>query len=562
MALNKTFTGSIIDKDGVGIAGIDVSAYHYESNVWKTTYNTGSESQYSVNGGDGDWLTQTGSMSSGDTVLLKLETTEVDPLDRQFALLEVTMDSSDVYVNDIQLLNCQPPNVTGLWSVSSAVDGDSTFDNTAVGGLVTTYVGRINAVETALTNFNDNYSFPYDGNLMLHVESHFGQDIFNDRLGVTEIAFDWVSSGTHTVDDYTHTYTTVSDTMEDDTTVEVKVTNSKGQIVTDILAMQIRYNTPVPDVVWTPNNPTVIDVFTVTGAVSDVDSRITDIHWQFDEVTVANNTTLDYNWIQDLGDTYIETRKISADITWDDGFNSHTIAYEEIVSTENQAPIFTVDVTTNGDENDNDKTFTPVGLTDPDGDDANLELRWEIYYKTPFDNLWKLVQDNGYPSTPNLGAKQWIFTVSGDYKVISIAKDGSGLETEVESLISFNTLVGGGANSGRIKLNNNVWQLIAIPVEGQNINDYFLNNVEAQIQIYDDTKDIEDVIEVVNAYPGHLDKFLSYVPGVTSTASENNFTLTVDDGSVKEVVGFWVKTKDYKLITGGDDIIFEWDQSD
>jgi len=501
-------------------------------------------------------------MSSGDTVLLKLESTEVDPLDRQFALLEVTMDSSDVYVNNIQLMDCQVPNVAGLWSLSSAVDGGATFDNSGAGGSSTTYIGRINALETASTNFNDNYSWTYDGNTMQHVESYIGQDIFSDRLGVAEIAFDWTASGTHTVDDTTHTYTTISATAEDDTIVEVKVTNDKGQIVTDTLAMQIRYNTPVADVTWTPENPTVIDTFTVTADITDVDSTITDIHYQFDGATIANNTTLDYSWVQDLGDTFIATRTISSDVTWNDGFNSHTIEYDETVTAENQAPTFTVDVAVVGDENDNNRTFTPVDLVDPDGDDGLLELKWRIEYKTPFDNLWKVVQDNGYPSTPNLGQKQWIFTVSGDYRITAIAKDGSGLETEVANEVTFETLAGGGTATGRIKLNNNVWQLIAIPVEGHNVNDYFLNNIEAQIQTYDGSKDITDVIEVVNAYPGHLDKFLSYVPGVTSEVSESNFTLTVDDGSVKEVVGFWVKMKDYKTITGGDDIIFEWNQAD
>lgn len=501
-------------------------------------------------------------MSSGDTVLLKLETTEVDPLDRQFALLEVIMDSSAVYVNDIQLMDCQVPNVSGLWTLSSAVDGGVTFDNTTAGGSAATYIGRVNALETASTNFNDDYSWVYGGNTLMHVESYVGQDIFSDRIGVAEIAFDWVQDGAFVVDDTTHTYAAISSSTENDTLIEVKVTNDKGQIVTDVLNLQLRYNTPVPDITWTPDEPGVLDTFVITGAITDVDNSITGISWKFDDIEVASNTVLDYSWTQDLGTTYVPSYVISADTSWSDGFTVHTIEYTETVTMTNTAPTFTVDVGIVGEESDNNRTFTPINVTDPDGDDGLLEMKWTIEYKTPFDNLWKEVQDTGYPATPNLGQKQWIFTVSGDYRITTTVKDSYGLETELVNEVSFETLAGGGKANGRIRLNNNVWQLIAIPVEGKNVNDYFLNDIEAQLQTYDGTKNITDIIEVTNSYPGHLDVFRSFVPGVTNPASENNFSLVVDDGSIKEVVGMWVKMKDYHALTGGEDIIFEWDQLD
>ena len=500
-------------------------------------------------------------MNSGDTVLLKLETTESDPLDRQFALLKVVMTSDDTYVNDIQLKACQEPNVANLWSLYSVVDGSTTFDNTDAGGDANTYIGRINAEESAINNFNDEYSWDYNGNTMLHVYNLVGVDVFSDRLGIDTIQYDWTNDGTF-VDDTANTYTEISSSDHNDNIVSVQVTNKKGQVVNNSLYLQLRYNTPVPDITWTPENPSVADDFNITGAIEDVDSVITNIEWKFDDETVDNNTTLDYTWAQDLGDTYIATRLISADTTWNDGFNSHTIEYDETVTTTNLAPTFTIDVTVNGDDNDNDRIFTPVNLTDPDGDDADLELRWTIEYKTPFNNLWTMVQDLGYPSTPNLDQKEWIFSVSGDYKVTAIAKDGSGLETRVETVVSFETLAGGGQATGRIKLNNNVWQLIAIPVQAKNVHDYFLNNIEAQLQTYDGDKTISDAIEVVNAYMGHEDKFRSFVPGVTNTSSPSNFPLTVDDGTVKEIVGFWVKMKDYYAITNNEPIIFNWDQAD
>jgi len=110
---------------------------------------------------------------------------------------------------------------------------------------------------------------------------------------------------------------------------------------------------------------------------------------------------------------------------------------------------------------------------------------------------------------------------------------------------------------GKILLNNNSWQLIAIPVRDVNVKDYFIDEIDRIIKTYDDTKSVDDVIVRVSSCPGHLDNFLTYVVGKTPYSNQGNFDLVMEDNNVQEITAFWVKVKDYKKITK-EDIVYEW----
>ena len=480
MALNITFQGNMFDKDGIALTEVIAKGFHKESNSWTTVdYDFGVESQYNMNLGDSQWLGQDGTVNSGDTVLLVLETKELDPLDRQFVMYEIVLTTDSTYIQDVQLRDCQSPVITGLWSLSSGIDGTDTFANVADSNIITS-IGRINDLVTTITNFNDDSSWVYETATLYQVESWLGEDIFSDRLSIDLIEFDWTENDAFVTTD-THTYTLISQSAFESTQVEVKATNQKGLSVTNILKIQIRYNTPVADMTWDPLEPSVLDNFSVTAANADIDSRVVSISYKFDTVEIANNAVLDYTWSQDLGTVYQPQHTTSGDITWNDGFSELTIVHQETLDMTNNPPSFTLVQEIVGIEADNDVRFIPTDLTDPDGDDAELELKWLIEYQTPFDNTYKVVHNPGYPATPNLTLKEWIFEISGDYRITATAKDAFGLETAVESLVSFETGTSC-SGSGSIRLNNNNWQLISLPVPGKNVNDYFLNKVEAILQ--------------------------------------------------------------------------------
>jgi len=119
-----------------------------------------------------------------------------------------------------------------------------------------------------------------------------------------------------------------------------------------------------------------------------------------------------------------------------------------------------------------------------------------------------------------------------------------------------------GSHSGAILLNYNIgsstWQQIAIPVAGVNVKEYFIDAIDAMIKTYDPTKSVTDVIERVSAYPGQINKFLTYIPGVTPVTAAGNFALMLSDNNNVEITAFWVKIKDYGVITNNTSLVFNW----
>ena len=99
-----------------------------------------------------------------------------------------------------------------------------------------------------------------------------------------------------------------------------------------------------------------------------------------------------------------------------------------------------------------------------------------------------------------------------------------------------------------IQLERGVWQLIAIE-DTRTVKEAFLDKLATQQNV-----PITDLVEVCSAYPGHLNIFLSYVPGVTSITSIHNFKLLYDDQGSKEITAFWVKCKEWTHTN--DDIVF------
>lgn len=106
---------------------------------------------------------------------------------------------------------------------------------------------------------------------------------------------------------------------------------------------------------------------------------------------------------------------------------------------------------------------------------------------------------------------------------------------------------------GNILLQRGRWQLVTLPLVGK-IKDKFLLELENQAGV-----PYGDLIEVVSAYPGHINKFLSYIPGFTEDTDEENFDLIMDDNGNKEITAFWVKCKNWTHTNS--DILFNWDNT-
>lgn len=109
--------------------------------------------------------------------------------------------------------------------------------------------------------------------------------------------------------------------------------------------------------------------------------------------------------------------------------------------------------------------------------------------------------------------------------------------------------------NGTIHLQNNVWQLIAIPRTTDKVKEYFVDRLSDKYGV-----PAEDMIEICTAYFGDENRFRSYIPAVTNPLTSNNFPLVYDDNSSSEITGFWVKLKDLtNLVPDINNITLSWE---
>jgi len=108
---------------------------------------------------------------------------------------------------------------------------------------------------------------------------------------------------------------------------------------------------------------------------------------------------------------------------------------------------------------------------------------------------------------------------------------------------------------GSILLEPNRPQMIAIPVKGQRVKEYFLDKIADLIG-----KPASTVIDVVKSYPSSnasTDKFQVFKPDLSNPLSTDNFKLVQSDNNVDEITPFFVITKDF---TGT--IKYSWNAAD
>jgi len=281
MISTTSFNGNVVDESGNAI-DVWFRGYHVEQNKWSGWYTTqdqfysldlideDSNSDDEDNHPRGAWLTKDGNTNPDDHIILIFETKEADPKDRKFAIYEFQMNGSDTYNQDIQVRPCMNPLVQGRWYLESPTDGSTTFVNSDDNDRET-YIGRINEAIGAVSDFTDEKSWEYtdsdDNTITLwHKAEVGGSDVFGDRVGIDSVEYDWTEDDNF-VTDTSHTFTEISSGDDKSQEVEVRVTNKKGLVVNDVLKIQIRYNSPVADLTFSPTEPSINDTFTVKGTV-------------------------------------------------------------------------------------------------------------------------------------------------------------------------------------------------------------------------------------------------------------------------------------------------------
>ena len=402
MALNKTFTCNVIKDENDNDINCYYQGYHVRTGTWNdvklSDYN-----QYSCNLGDGDWLTQTGEVFSGDKVILVFWNSDEDTrsgLKDRLCAISITLTEDSTYVNDIQLRPKTAPQCGFTFS-----------DNTPT----------INNEISVIPSINDNFTYTYNGILHYQYREIFNELIF-DSIGNITLKYDW-DEGDSWVPDTSHTYTVINDYD-----ISQRATNSYSLSKICTQSIRVKYNPPTPCLYFDYTDPihTTEDV-TVNAQIHDDDSRITSIKHKLitrdrdnndllQDIEIDENTDKTYSYIRTI--QILQRHLFTQLIYWNDGFSSQTITYNKELHITNWCPEVAI---IKEDSTAFDKIFKQTS-SDLDGDIVSWD--WKIYFIPPFSS-GEYVEVHSYNATD---ANDWevIFSVGGNYKVQIEVQDDYG----------------------------------------------------------------------------------------------------------------------------------------
>lgn len=275
MALNITFAGYVYkNNDAIGNADIAYQAYFYKINSGSSTSKWNSKrvietsGYYSCNLGDGDWLSQTGTASDGDVVLILFwMPTTVDRLSTnmsEWGLFRVVLDGSSVYTLNAQTKVNICPNLS--WNLPTTA-----FVNSSV--LVNNYSNDIHQ-----WNFSSNTmyqrNFWYSDLMLINSISNsnysWGDSTYNNASGAANYSHTWTTPGRYSV--------------------VLSVTDSNGCTVSGIKYIDIFNDSPTLNITMTPSNPSPNEVVYFRYSGTDANNTITNISWTINDTvnTVKN----------------------------------------------------------------------------------------------------------------------------------------------------------------------------------------------------------------------------------------------------------------------------------
>jgi len=136
--LNVTFAGNLYNAISTQYIDTEVKyqALYYRQLDGYTKWNDirySESGQYNCNLGDGDWLSQNGSGSNGDKVIICFWTDNTKNRNdfnlTEWSFIEVELDGSDTYIIDVQTLNCQTPTCMFSTTGNIILDNIGTHNN-------------------------------------------------------------------------------------------------------------------------------------------------------------------------------------------------------------------------------------------------------------------------------------------------------------------------------------------------------------------------------------------------------------------------------------------------
>jgi hypothetical protein len=270
MALNITIDGFCYKGDG-SLSSSDVAyqAYFYKANAgsspskWNNTRIVENTGYYNINLGDGDWLTQDGSATSNDVVIVVFwSPTSADRLDACIELVEwscfrIILDGSSTYTTQAQVRPNICPNL--VWSLQPT-------------GLVSTSV-------TATNNSTDTHQWNFMGT------TFYQRDTWYTTLmtinAVNNSVYDWGDTTQNTypgAGNGAHSWSAPGDYD-----IELVIEDDCGCTVTGTDQIRIYNRPPVPNIIMIPADPDPDTPVNFQYSGTDVDDTITNITWLIED---------------------------------------------------------------------------------------------------------------------------------------------------------------------------------------------------------------------------------------------------------------------------------------
>ena len=330
-----TFTGKMYDENGTLINGT-VEGFTSPQNKWSGA-KASQLNEYTINVGDGDWLTNDGSIAENEVVLLKFVSAS------GIAVISHTITNADIstrlVVQDVQLLPIQAPTCRLNLAIT----------------------GTVNNIVTATNTSSDQYQWEYMGKTHHQRYDWYGTVVFPE-IGIASVEYDFG-------DGYSASNTYVWDTIGT-YTVSSKTTNKNGQTRICTKEIVIGYNAPTGCVQFDKGTYILNDTVIVTGCITDADNRIIGIDHIWEKVITDTNLIKDYAYSKVLDE--VKTYTAKQIIRWNDGFEDKVVEFTRPLSMANQPPVVDITVTEGVD------TYTfNSNAVDPEGMLSRVD--WVVY---------------------------------------------------------------------------------------------------------------------------------------------------------------------------------------
>ena len=316
--INVAFNGDIYDKDGIITTDVAYRLYFKSNNINSSTsrwsdirFTESNLHQYNINLGDPDLLGNIGSYSIGDEVIILLwipmssDHTDLNLI--QWGAIHYTLDGSQTYPQDVQILNHQNP--------TCAFSFDGSYVNENV------YILDIGST--------DNYYWVFSNKDHFQECQRYGQSIFQmNCLPDTAVDINWGDGTIESnldLDDapFNHIYT-----ISGDYDIYVTLTNIDSLSCNQHISAHIVYRV-YNGLTW--QEPVYINQSkTYTPAITGSVNRIDSVDYYIDNILTY--TGLDYDESFDHTFTTVGQHIIKQCINYNDGFQDQIQCEEYIVN--------------------------------------------------------------------------------------------------------------------------------------------------------------------------------------------------------------------------------------